>query len=170
MGGKGCPNGMQNIKIQYKGMIGQLKSSNESQRLGAINYWREGFKLHKIAFLGNERSFETKHLKELFQLTYEYKCTESIKPLLEIYLEVITVRIMYLHINSVYYEEDSGKKDEYNDNVELENFSRCMEDISSAMSQVCPFFDAVRTLEHKKINFDTSKFNLIIDNLIIHTI
>ena len=149
---------MQNMKIQYKQMIGKLKSSYESQRLGAINEWIEDFKYHDILLY--EKPFETQKLKELFQLTYENKCLDSIKPLLEIYQEVITVRIMYLHIKCILHEGDSGKKDEYTNMPELEDFSTCMHDISTAMSETCHFFDAVRTLNQKKSNFDTSKLHL----------
>ena len=158
-----CTEGIRHIKIQYKGMIGKLKSSYESKGFTEINHWREEFKHHKTAFRDNEKSFEKKSLKELFQLTYEKKCSESIKPLMEVFQEVITVRSMYLHINCVFYEDDSGKKDEHATNLELEEFSKCMKDISSAMSEICPFFDVVRTLKQEKTNiearnFDTSKF------------
>ena len=168
-----CTDGIRNIKIQYKRMIGKLKSNNESQRLKEINHWREEFKYNKSRFRDNEKSFETKSLKESFQLTYENECSESIKPLIEVFQEVITVRIMYLHINCVYSEDDSGEKDEHASNLELEEFSKCMKDIHSAMTDVCPFFDAVRTLKQQKrnveaSNFDTSKFALINDNLIFH--
>lgn len=74
---------------------------------------------------------------------------------MEIYQEVITIRIMYLHINCVYSEEDSGKKDKHANDVELENFSRDMDSISKAMSETCHFFEAVRMLKTKKIDFDT---------------
>ena len=149
--------GMKKIKIAYKNMMGKLKSGYESQRFTEINHWKEEFKHHKNAFRDNEISFETESLKELFQLTCENECSKSIKPLMDVFQEVITVRIMYLHINIVYCEDDSGRKNMHASDLELEEFSKDMRYIHSAMSSIYPSFDAVRTLIQQKFNFDTSK-------------
>ena len=66
---------------------------------------------------------------------------------------------MYLHINCLFYEEGSGKKIKKANNYELQDFSRSMDDISTAMSNTCYFLDAVRTLKQHKIKFDTSKLH-----------
>ena len=150
---KSCTNEMKNIKLHYKEMMGKLKSSYESHSLKAINDWREEFKYCKSAFIENKKSFEPQNLKELFQLTYEHKCSYSINPLLLIYQEVITVRIMYLHIICVYYGDVSVSVND----IELQNFSRDMNFISKAMSETCHFFEALRMLKSKKKDFDTSK-------------
>ena len=136
-------------------MMGKLKSSYESQRFTEINHWRKEFRYHRID--EDRRSFDFKRLKELFQLTYENKCSKSIKPLMDVFEEVITVRIMYLHINIVNYEDDSGRKDMHASDLELEKFSKDMRYIHNAMSSIYPSFDAVRTLIQQKFNFDTSK-------------
>ena len=153
-----CRQGMIDIKLHFNNMLQHQKLSCENKSITYINTWRDGFQSHH--FLGNERCFLSDNLRELFKLTYEHKCSNSMKPLLDIYQEVITLRVMYLHVNRVFHEDKSGLETKLAE-ADLEKFFECMYSIETAMKLICPFFNAVRTLKEKKSAFDTSKFYYI---------
>ena len=134
---------MKDIKTNHKSLV---------DHSGCMSLWVKEFEPHVSSFQEKLGDFEAKNLEALFRYIYEHKCQENITELMECFDDVMTIRLMYLHVKLTYYSHAtkfSGNEKEFAVTNEMEGYTRDVETIVNSVQNVCLFFH-----EHKLLPKD----------------